>query len=142
VDTEQVDWRALRAEVANVFTPAAPIQTREFFYGRITQLEAISETIDEAGRHAIVYGERGVGKTSMSNILGQLFPQLLVVRVAADSSDSFTSLWRKVFRRIKVIHERREPGFGGGVRTDEVPLSEIIDAEDLDRTRWSAQVTR
>jgi hypothetical protein len=127
------DFGLLRNEIFNVFTPAAPIVTREFFSGRIDQLQAIAETISERGRHAIVYGERGVGKTSMANILGELFPDRLVVRVAADSSDTYASLWRKVFRRVSLTSTRRGAGFGSDEETTAMTLADAIgDATDPD----------
>jgi Cdc6-like AAA superfamily ATPase len=126
-----IDWDLLRTEVGNVFTPAAPIQFRHFFAGRFHQLELIADTIAEAGRHPIVYGERGVGKTSMVNILDQVFPDILVARVPVDSSDSFRSLWRKVLRRIDLVSERPGVGFTPMPHSDIVALSEAIDTEDI-----------
>jgi Cdc6-like AAA superfamily ATPase len=125
-------WEERQTEVHNVFTPAASIQSREFFSGRITQLELIQETINEVGRHAIVFGERGVGKTSMVNILGALFPDLGVVRVACDSDDTYPTLWRKVFRRLHVNVERRGAGFVPLASTDAIALADAMSVEDID----------
>jgi len=125
-------WEDREAEVQNVFTPAASIQTREFFSGRINQLELIQNTIREVGRHAIVFGERGVGKTSMANILGALFPTLGVVRVACDSDDTYPTLWRKAFRRIKLTHERRGAGFEPSMSEEVVSLAETLSLEQID----------
>lgn len=127
-----IDWDLLRSEVGNVFTPAAPIQFRHFFSGRIQQLQLIADTIGEAGRHPIVYGERGVGKTSMVNILDQVFPDVLVARTPVDSGDSFRTLWRKVLRRIDVASERPGAGFTPLPHTEFVALADAIDTEDLD----------
>ena len=59
----------------------------------------------ERGRHGVIFGERGVGKTSIANIFYRPLQTptrpLQVVRVNADASDNFDSVWRKVFRRIK-----------------------------------------
>jgi hypothetical protein len=128
----EVDWLLLRNEVVNVFTPAAPVRTREFFTGRLDQLLSIENTINEVGRHALIYGERGVGKTSMVNILGQIFENVFVVRVPADSSDTYGTLWRKVFRRILMVDARQEAGFTAGVKEKVSRLSESVDIEELD----------
>lgn len=62
-----------RAALAKVFTPAAPISRREAFSWRYEQISAVIEAVAEPGRHVILYGERGVGKTSLSNILAELY---------------------------------------------------------------------
>ena len=48
-----------------VFSPISPIKRRDFFFGRRIQLEDVVDAINETGQHAILYGERGVGKTSL-----------------------------------------------------------------------------
>ena len=59
-----------RLQILNkVFTPTAPIQQKEFFIGRLKELNHIVNAINEKGQHAILYGERGVGKTSLANIM-------------------------------------------------------------------------
>ena len=49
-----------------VFSPISPIEEKDFFFGRINQLEKVADAINENGQHAILYGERGVGKTSLA----------------------------------------------------------------------------
>jgi len=128
-------WEEREAEVQNVFTPAASIQSREFFTGRIPQLQLINETINEVGRHAIVFGERGVGKTSMANILSALFPNHAVARIACDSDDTYPTMWRKVFRQLQVNVKRRGAGFIQVVAQDAIALADTINIEDIDVDR-------
>lgn len=98
------DWSALLREVAQTFSPAAPIEEREVFAGRSEQLGRLVRAVDERGRHAIVYGDRGVGKTSLANVAKVLLHKpdgrLFHVRVNAGKGDSFDTLFRKVFQRI------------------------------------------
>ncbi|MFI5386937.1 MAG: AAA family ATPase [Fimbriimonadales bacterium] len=100
------DWDALRFEAAQLFTPSTPIAVAEFFSGRKKEIGQLFEAIAERGRHAIVYGERGVGKTSLSQVVPLMLPrgarQIHHIRKAADPSDNFTSIWRKVFRDIRI----------------------------------------
>jgi hypothetical protein len=123
-------WTALRFQVSSVFTPAAPVRSADFFSGRIDQLQLIADTMGEPGRHAIIYGERGVGKTSMTNIVGEVFSKW-VLRVAADSGDSYASLWHKVFKRINYIHQRPGTGFAGAPTQQAIQLAETVDIDDL-----------
>ena len=62
------DWQALRHEVLEKFTPSAPVTTRDLFAGRAPQLIQCMDVIAERGRHGIIYGEPGVGKTSISQV--------------------------------------------------------------------------
>lgn len=68
---------------------------------------ALEDAVNQRGRHAILYGERGVGKTSLANILHLVMrrpnKELIYVRVNADPTDTFTSLWKKVFKRMNYV---------------------------------------
>jgi Cdc6-like AAA superfamily ATPase len=82
-----------------VFTPAAPVTRFDLFAGRQRQLDALVDIIFESGQHAIVHGERGVGKTSLACVLTALFaddPTKAIVRVNCDASDDYSSIWKKV----------------------------------------------
>lgn len=99
------DWAAMRNEVIETFTPGTPINEADLFAGRQDTVRQLQDTVLELGRHAIIFGERGVGKTSIANIfhrsLNTPMRRLHVIRVNADASDTFDSLWRKIFRRLK-----------------------------------------
>jgi len=56
------------------------------------------EAVFERSRHVALFGERGVGKTSIANVFWRRFGGLKTViaaRVQADPSDTFSSLWNK-----------------------------------------------
>jgi Cdc6-like AAA superfamily ATPase len=100
------DWTALRFEAGQLFTPSTPIGVAELFSGRKKEARQLFEAIAERGRHAMVYGERGVGKTSLSQVVPLTLPKrtsrVHQLRKAADPKDNFDSIWRKVFRDIRV----------------------------------------
>lgn len=55
------------AEVLNELTPhATPISDTQHLKGREGQLREVEQAIYAAGRHVFIYGERGVGKTSLA----------------------------------------------------------------------------
>lgn len=106
------EWIALSYKASSVFTPAAPVDARQLFAGRIEQLEQVIDVINQKGQHAIIFGERGVGKTSLANIIAQISStRLLAVRKNCDSSDNYHSLWKKIFSDITLNKEIQKIGF-------------------------------
>jgi len=100
----------LRLSVGQAFTPAAPVARRDLFAGREEQLETLVDVVFERGQHAIVYGERGVGKTSLASVLTLVFgdePRKVPIRVNCDASDDFDSVWRKVLDELELTFEAR-----------------------------------
>src|ERR1700675_1362417 len=95
--------------VSQVFTPASPVREADLFAGRIDQIRKVVDAINQPGQHAIIFGERGVGKTSLSNILATKLRSagsavgILAPKVTCESSDTYVSLWRKVLSEIDLI---------------------------------------
>lgn len=128
------DWAALRADVTEQFSPGSPVQERDLFSGRATQIASLEDAVNQRGRHAIVFGERGVGKTSLANVLQLVLhrpnKELIYVRVNCDPIDSFASLWRKVFKRMSYVTstlngpvtKRLSEDFGSELTPDDVQL--------------------
>lgn len=106
------EWRALRFEANRIFTPSTPISVAQLFAGRQTQINSLLDTVAERGRHAIVYGEPGVGKTSLAQIIQHIVPakQDLVkyVRKSAFSSDTYSTIWMSIFRELHFLADLGE----------------------------------
>ena len=63
----------LQARIHEAFSPSAPIdKQRSLFAGRTRQIDRLLGAIFQRGQHAIIFGERGVGKTSLANLLYDL----------------------------------------------------------------------
>jgi hypothetical protein len=81
------------------FTPSGPVTALSAFSGRGSQLLKATGGIAQPGRHVIVYGERGVGKTSLSNVLVDAVGRIgganvrRSVRVNCTVGATFGSLW-------------------------------------------------
>jgi Cdc6-like AAA superfamily ATPase len=57
-----------------------------------------------AGQHAVLYGERGVGKTSLANFIKITFSRnISTIKITCHSSNSLSSLWNKVFKEIEDV---------------------------------------
>jgi transcriptional regulator with AAA-type ATPase domain len=85
------------AEVRRAFSPSAPIKRRDLFAGRTQQLMTVSEALVEPGQHVVIYGERGVGKTSLATVCADVIARaskISAIKVNCQSSDNFGSRWK------------------------------------------------
>lgn len=110
---------ALKGQAASLFSPRTPIATQELFAGRFSQVLKVVNTIVQPGAHVIIYGERGVGKTSLANIapivlhIQEKIPleKIVGTRINCDGTDSYDALWRKVFGKIRISTQQVPMGF-------------------------------
>lgn len=120
----QTKWTALAFEAGRAFTPTSPIDERSLFAGRDEQVRLIIDVINQKGQHAVLYGERGVGKTSLANVmssfLGNPAGTVVAPRVNCDAGDSFDSVWRKVFERVESSRGTPSVGFKVGAEAKDV----------------------
>ena len=107
--------------------------------GRMPQLTDVISAVSMRGQHVGLYGERGVGKTSLASVLAEYFsnaaiePRLRAVIVNCSTEDTFASLWGSVFAELEVAAGRDfSPE---GVRRQLQALDEpaLIVLDELDR---------
>jgi Cdc6-like AAA superfamily ATPase len=84
------------SRVRDVFTPHRPVQSIDLFFGRQNEVQKILEQINTPGQHALMYGDRGVGKSSLANIATQvLISRIITGKLYSkwcDSNDSFQTV--------------------------------------------------
>jgi Cdc6-like AAA superfamily ATPase len=109
---DQEHLRRIQA-LAHAFRPAAPIDRSTLFSGRTTQLADLFGVAEQPGQHAIVYGERGVGKTSLVMVAAEMLAagDVLTARTTCDRSDDFGTVWWKVLDQIRVLVTTPGVGF-------------------------------
>lgn len=118
------DWQARIYDALEAFSPGAPIDALDLLAGRVPQIERMIETVMQRGQHAILYGERGVGKSSLANTFAtRLFGgarTLTCIPVNCHPPDDFSAIWRKIFRRLEVNGQPLALKYPGPIDPDEV----------------------
>jgi Cdc6-like AAA superfamily ATPase len=126
----QQEWQQAAFEAGRVFNPNTPIDEKDLFAGRVEQVRRVIDVINQKGQHAIIFGERGVGKTSLANVLSQFLTnragQLLAPRINCDASDTFERLWRKIFDQIELTRSVPAAGFVEADKTVTYGASELF----------------
>lgn len=56
----------------NAFTPAKEVQDIDRFAGRAQALDALAAALQADGAQIVLYGQRGIGKSSLSRVLAQI----------------------------------------------------------------------
>ncbi len=124
----------LGIEAGRVFSPAAPIDEKDLFAGRIKQLRRVIDVVNQRGQHAIIFGERGVGKTSLANVISSYlssiptFP-ILAPHVNCDGTDDFTRLWKKILSQIELSSQAKQAGFISVAKIATTNLSDTLPAK-------------
>ncbi|AXC15759.1 putative DNA-binding protein [Acidisarcina polymorpha] len=102
---EETQKYRLMHEIHEAFTPGAPIDSKDLFAGRKKQRERVMGTIFQKGQHAILFGERGVGKTSLANTIYDFLVMMgkfkyQRARVNCSEETEFGDIWRSVFKQL------------------------------------------
>ena len=88
-----------------IFRPSSPIDDRELFRGRTEELARVIGAVQELGQHAVIYGERGIGKTSLAYMAQDSFRRAapessLAIRIPCGIDDNFATVWEKLIPRV------------------------------------------
>jgi Cdc6-like AAA superfamily ATPase len=120
------DWQSRIYEAVQLFSPGAPIDEVDLFAGRQKQISRIIDTVLQRGLHAILYGERGVGKSSLANTFATRIAggarSVTCISVNCHPSDDFSAVWRKVFRRLESGGENLHQRYPETITPDDVVI--------------------
>ncbi len=94
------DWGLADAKARQLFKPTQPVNEDRLFSGRISEIVDLLTVIYEGGAHAIIHGERGVGKSSLVNIIEDRIPDAVsnikILKENCLRGDDFLSIWSKI----------------------------------------------
>lgn len=120
----------LRGEIFTTFTPGTPVRKLDLLAGREKQIDKTFEAVFSPGQHAVIYGERGVGKSSLANLVYDMVfangkHMFIPARVNCSQMTSFHEIWREVFRELQM-------GSSGHVALED-QVSDTPNSEDIRR---------
>lgn len=88
------DEEAFLDRLKDTVSPTFPIRTIELLEGRENELETVRRALLMPGRHAFIYGDRGVGKSSLAHTAAHLYQSSdgSPITVSGSSDGSFSSI--------------------------------------------------
>jgi Cdc6-like AAA superfamily ATPase len=91
-------------------------------------LRQVIDAVNQVGQHAIVFGERGVGKTSLVKVLSERMggAPILAPLVTCDSADDYSTVSRKVADAISLVRQRLPPGIARMAEPKPVDLTTAV----------------
>ena len=117
-----------------IFNPGTPVNEKDLFSGRKSQIRRVLDVVLQRGHHAIIFGERGVGKTSLANVLEGFFPPeaklFSETRINCDGADSFNTVWRKVLSGMNLTTSEKSIGFKSEKITTEFDIASILNTDE------------
>lgn len=95
-----------RMRFRSAFTPGQPVMHADRFAGRCEELARLIEALEDQRLHAVLYGERGIGKTSLLHILTGAAREAgyLVLYQSCDAETQFDELIRSLLARIPQLY--------------------------------------
>jgi len=109
-----------RLKLRDAFTPSQPVTDERMFAGRVEVIQALIRAIEEQRLHVVLYGDRGIGKTSLLHVLAGLAGEAryLVHYESCGEETDFDTLIRSVAARIpQLYHQSYAAGETEGERT-------------------------
>lgn len=98
----------MRSMVREIFTPSRPVQMIELLLGRETNIGRLIEILNTPGQHALLFGDRGVGKSSLANVtcsiikMHNYFDPAQITSKTCGSEDTFESIVRGPLIKIGI----------------------------------------
>ncbi|MGH8083997.1 MAG: AAA family ATPase [Lysobacter sp.] len=128
------------------------------FFGRQKEVGALIEQLNTPGQHSLLFGDRGVGKSSLANIASELLLKRFIAgelfQKRCDSADTFVSVVAAPLRAVGIdvsesgsSRSKAEggaanigiPGLGAKVDSHTTTIRELAGARELASPSWVAE---
>lgn len=117
--------KIIESGVRNIFTPYQPIMSDGLFFGRASEVSRIIQQLNTPGQYSILFGDRGVGKSSLANFSSDLILGIIaggkLIKKRCDSHDTFQSIIEPLLNdvginiQIKSTQAQKAEGGNAGV---------------------------
>jgi Cdc6-like AAA superfamily ATPase len=96
-----IEIEFFKKKMKELFTPAQPVRDRQHLRGREAKLQQIERAFNSSGKHIFIFGDRGVGKTSLAQTAAFIHQSSdnTPVRVACDNQSTFFQIIKDVSAR-------------------------------------------
>lgn len=110
VDSSDVDAIMARRKLAlrDVLGASQPVIGRESFAGRHDALSQLIASIEQQRVHVVIYGERGIGKTSLAHVFAETAREAryLVLYGSCGTEARFDTMFRSFAARIPRLYHK------------------------------------
>jgi ABC-type branched-subunit amino acid transport system ATPase component len=91
-----------QAKLWEAFTPTKPKRWSKYFAGRRWAIQRVITAIEEEQAHVVIFGARGIGKTSLANVLAESASQVdyQVLRCPCSADITFEEIFRGFLRNL------------------------------------------
>ncbi len=147
--SDQLNTRAgdrfgsIRAKLRHAFTPSQPVADRRMFAGRESVLRTIIGSIEDQRLHVVLYGERGIGKTSLLHMLAQAATEAryIVVYSSCGANSTFDETFRAAAQDIPLLFHS---GFAPTTMEAEkgASLADLLPAEPISPRKFGDLCTK
>ncbi|WP_323875564.1 ATP-binding protein [Aeromonas veronii] len=97
------EQKIIDSGVRNIYTPYQPVTTNSLFFGRKKEVGNIVKQLNTPGQHSVLFGERGVGKSSLSNVVCDVLSQMMareLIKKRCDSHDNFETIIEPLLQKV------------------------------------------
>jgi Cdc6-like AAA superfamily ATPase len=133
MDQEQRDVHAQqRLKLRNAFVPSQPVMDPRMFSGRTGTLESIIRSVEDQRLHIVVFGDRGLGKTSMLHMLSLAAREAryIVIYISCGASTRFEEAFRSVAAELPLLYHRGVSPISSGAEIG-TSLADLLPAGSL-----------
>jgi hypothetical protein len=98
----------VRMKLRSAYTPSQPVFDPRMFAGRMGVLKTAIRAIEDQRLHLVIYGERGIGKTSLLHMLTSAAraARYIVVYLSCGAASNFDETFRAVAKDLPLLFHR------------------------------------
>jgi Cdc6-like AAA superfamily ATPase len=99
-------FASIRMKLRAAYTPSQPVFDPRMFAGRLGVLKGAIRAIEDQRLHLVIYGERGIGKTSLLHMLTSAArtARYIVIYLSCGAASNFDETFRAVATDIPLLY--------------------------------------